>query len=76
MHLVRFDVDLEQGCTCMLVPHTKIVNLQTKIRETTSLRHVGAKQLASIVGKMISMSLAIGSAARLMTRNLYALLNT
>ena len=35
-----------------------------------------AREIASIVGKIISMSLAVGPISRLMTRSLYALLNT
>ena len=35
-----------------------------------------AKVLASLIGKLISMSLVIGPVARLMTRSMYSLLNT
>ena len=37
---------------------------------------MNARQLASVIGMIISMSLAVGPVARLMTRSLYALLNT
>ena len=33
--------------------------------------HVGAKQLTSIIGKIVPMTLALGPLAKLMTRNLY-----
>ena len=35
-----------------------------------------ARSFASITGKLISMSIALGPVARLMTRSLYALINT
>ena len=69
-----FDIDLEQGC--VLIPQDKITDLQVRIKQVVERAHVGAKQLASIIGKIVSMSLALGPVARLMTRNLYALLNT
>ena len=38
--------------------------------------NASAKQIASVVGKIISMSVALGPVSRLMTRSLYALLNS
>ena len=35
-----------------------------------------AKSLASLTGKIIAMAIALGPVARLMTRELYVLLNT
>jgi len=37
---------------------------------------VGAKQIASVVGTIVSMSLALHPVACLMTRSLYAMLNS
>ena len=69
-----FDLDLSQGVVS--VPTSKIDKLK---REPISLqnRHgAPAKHIASVVGTIISMSIALGPVARLMTRSLYSLLNS
>ena len=40
------------------------------------MQSIAAKVLASLVGRIISMSLALGPIARLRTRNMYCLLNS
>lgn len=69
-----FNIDLEKGCVS--VPTAKVESLKLLIRQVASRKFVSARQLASVIGKIISMALAMGPVARLMTRNLYALLNT
>ena len=39
-------------------------------------KRLQAKILASVIGKIVSMAIAIGPVTRLMTRNLYAVLNS
>ena len=57
------------------MPVSKIDTLKSKLLETKVAKCVPAKQLASLIGKVMSMSLAFGPVTRLMTRNLYAVLN-
>lgn len=56
-------------------PASKIDALKLKLLETKEAKCVPARVLASLIGKIISMSLALGPVTRLMTRNLYAVLN-
>ena len=58
------------------VPQAKISGLLDLLGKTAHATHVSARQLASIVGKIISMGLAVGPVSRLMTRSLYALLES
>ena len=69
-----FDIDLENGR--VTVPPHKIECLKVLLKHLSSGLVVEAKQLASIIGKIIAMSLAVGPVSRLMTRSPYALLNT
>ena len=69
-----FNVDLLVGC--ITVPDKKIIALQNMLQSLVGKNCIKAKQLASLVGKIISMNLALGPVARLMTRGLYALLQT
>ena len=57
------------------VPAHKIEALQSKLLKTKEAKCVSARELASLIGKIISMSLALNPITRLMTRNLYAILN-
>ena len=68
-----FKVDLSVGE--FSVPSPKIDALKRKLLETQKMKCVPARQLASLIGKIMSMSLALGPVARLMTCNLYAVLN-
>ena len=67
-----FIIDLGSGS--IFVPPDKIKRLQYSISSSLS-DFVQARAIASIIGQIISMTLAIGPVARLRTRALYALVN-
>ena len=69
-----FDIDLRQGR--IAVPQEKINTLKMQLEQAAQKPRLTAKVLASLTGKIITMSMALGPVARLMTRGLYALLNT
>ena len=69
-----FVLDLREGK--YFVPEKKISRLCNCIDSAFPSSHIRARVLASIVGQIISMSLAIGPVARLRTRILYDLLNS
>ena len=68
-----FDINLERGQ--LAVPERKIVSLQSQLRQIVSQKFMPARRVASITGRIISMSLALGPIARFMTRGLYAALS-
>ena len=61
-----FSLDLERGV--ISIPEGKIVVLKTQLEHAATKCAIKARDLASIIGKIISMSLAIGPVSRLMTR--------
>ena len=67
-----FEVDLKQGC--ISVPAKKINGLKANLQIAASQTALRAKFIASLVGKIVAMSLALGSLSRFMTRALYAML--
>ena len=67
-----FVIDLSQGL--IEVPRDRLTAVACKLQRVCQLKP--AKQLASVVGSIISMDLAIGPVSRFMTRSLYTLLNT
>jgi hypothetical protein len=69
-----FIIDLCKGN--FHVPEEKIDGIKSSIREAYVQSHVLVKCLASIVGKIISMTLAIGPVSRLRTRALYTAINS
>ena len=69
-----FELDLEQGK--ITVPQAKINALEALLKDAIGKCSLPAKALASITGKIISMSPGLGPVTRLMTRGLYTLLNT
>ena len=69
-----FIIDLLKGR--FFVPQEKVVRLVSCIDSALLSDMVGVRVLASIVGQVISMSLAIGSVARLRTRALYRVINS
>ena len=69
-----FDLDLSKGV--ISVPKTKLDALYKQLEEATKGETIQARCLASIIGKIISMSLGLGPVARLQTRNMYAVLNS
>ena len=58
------------------MPPQKKQNLHELLIALQGCPCITAKQLASLVGNIMSMSIALGPVARLMTRSLYALLNS
>lgn len=69
-----FDLDLSRGC--ISVPATKIEGLKHQLAIARVKDVLHARAIASIVGKIISMSLALGPISRFMTRSLYAVLES
>ena len=67
-----FEINLQKGQ--VTVPMIKIHALQATLQDALTFHSLQARCIASIVGKILSMSLALGPVARFMTRNLYALL--
>ena len=73
MEWLGFLIDLSVGEFSVLA--FKIEALKSKLRETKAAKCVPTRQLASLIGKIVSMSLALGPVSPLMTRNLYTVLN-
>ena len=69
-----FNLDLVQGQ--IAVPEEKIKALKAYLRQVTDEVVPKARDLASVTGKIMSMSLAIGPVSQLMTRSMYALLSS
>ena len=72
MKWLGFTLDLSQGR--IMVPTEKIEALKSCLMNPLSKNYFTAPALASVVGKIISMSFALGPVSRLMTRSMYALL--
>ena len=68
-----FVIDMAKGQ--LEVPQDKILALKSMVHEASHRRSIPAKRLASIIGKIISMGLAIGPVSRFMSRSLYAVLS-
>ena len=68
-----FELDLELGH--ISVPSEKIIKLKDSLAVAKEAQGLQAKTLASIVGRIISMSLGLRPIVRLRTRGMYALLN-
>jgi hypothetical protein len=70
-----FDVDLAEGL--FTVPLERWEALQSKTNAIMSARNgrVQARVISSLVGTIISMHLARGSATQLYTKHMYALIN-
>ncbi|XP_065915901.1 uncharacterized protein [Dysidea avara] len=69
-----FEIDLEKGK--IVVPESKLENTCDLLQSLVKRPTVPARMLASAIGKLISMSMALGPVTRLMTRSLYGALNT
>ena len=72
-NVVRIDINLESAQ--LTVPKFKIEALQSQIQHALTHMLLTARKVASIIGKIIAMFLALGPIARFMTRGLYALVN-
>ena len=57
------------------VPQLKIEAIHSQLKDVVTARVLAARSLASITGKLISVSIALGPVTRLITRSLYALIN-
>ena len=68
-----FELDLEEGK--IKVPEAKLACLQEILEKIGNEEGIPAKTLASLIGRIIALSIAVGPVARLMTRSLYAMLN-
>ena len=53
-----------------MAPHGKVEGLKMQLRQALGYSFIGTKALASIIGKIISLSLALAPVARLMTRSI------
>ena len=69
-----FMLDLDEGCVKVLPE--KIAALKDKIAVVAKAKMVQARHLASITGTLLSMSMGIGPVCRLMTRAMYALIES
>ena len=69
---LRFKLDMEHGQ--LRVPEGKMVALQESLHMVNRSCRVPAKLLASIIGQIVSMSVALGPVTRLMTHGLNAML--
>ena len=58
------------------MPTKKVKRLKSQLVQVQDSPTLKARDLASIIRKLISMSLAVGPIARLMTRSLYAVLSS
>ena len=69
-----FVLDLSKGQ--IEIPQERVSATKKKLQRACQLQRLPARELASIVGKIISMGLAIGPVSRFMTRSMYSLLET
>ena len=69
-----FDIDLDQGI--IKVPQEKLKALKLLLQTVLEGNTIPVRLLASVVGKIISMCLALGDIARLRTRFLYFLIQS
>ena len=69
-----FNLDLQLGV--ISVPEEKIAALKLQLIKALDKSSLKARDLASIIGKIISMALATGPVSHLVTRRMYALLNS
>ena len=69
-----FVVDLALGQ--IQVPVSKIIALRSILKQAERIPFVKARYLASMLGKIVSMSLAFGPVSRFMTCSLYAVLES
>ena len=68
-----FDINLEAGQ--IIVPTDKVHAFRSLVSSAIKTVVLPARHIARIIGKIISMSLAVGPVSRLMTRSLYAVIN-
>ena len=71
---MSFELDLEEGK--VKVPKEKLMCLQEMLENVKVGEEIPAKILASLIGKIMALSIAVGPVARLMIRSLYSVLNS
>ena len=69
-----FNLDIEKGS--ISVPEGKVRALQHRLKVAAKKSSLVARDIASLIGRIVSMGLALGPVARFMTQALYALLET
>ena len=69
-----FMLDLAKGH--IEIPPERLSSTRSKLKVASQLAKITARELASIVGRIISMGLAIVPVSCLMTRSMYMLLNS
>ena len=69
-----FEINLHESQ--LFIPQTKLTDTCELLKSLCHKRVIPARLLASMIGKIVSMSLALGPITRLMTRGMYAVLNT
>ena len=74
MEWLGFIIDLAK--VEFIVPEHKLVKLKSHLQEVLRSQVMLAGKLASLIGRIMSMSLALGPVTRLMTCSLYATLNS
>ena len=52
----------------MSIPDKKLTNLRRLLKDACMQDYAGARHIASLIGKIISMDLVLGPIARFMTR--------
>ena len=68
-----FQINLQD--VWLTMPDQKVESLTGLMQQAKDSRSIQATALARITGKIVSMALALGPVTRLMTRNLYTVLN-
>ena len=74
--LVWLGFELNMQEEQLLILKTKLARLCELLESLNHRQFIPTKVLASLIGKIVSMSLALGPVTRLMTRSLYATLNS
>ena len=69
-----FTLDLEKGS--ISVPEGKVRALQHRLKVAVKQSRLVARDIASLIGRIVSTGLALGPVATFMMRALYALLET
>ena len=74
LSLAGFQIDLALGV--IQIPDEKLAALQHVLKQARSVVGTPARNIASIVGRIISLCFAIGPVCRFMSRSLYAVLES
>ena len=74
--IIWLGFELDLGEKKIKVPKAKLVGLQEILGNIKVEEKVSAKYLATLISKIMALSIAVGPVARLMTRSLYAVLNS